>query len=223
MPLIVYRNSPHYRALRFLKLFSENNMALQRYYGCYRNYQNWFKSVIPDLVKLAKRLSKVEHIDDSNNKKSKRCWHVCCRIMSDVKTACCEELDRNKLFVFQEIVKQLYAFNREMSILLCYIVSDILQDKRLNYLTERSPQLEESKLRVFFGVFFGKVKVSLFPPKNLSFYLSMFSAQCICARSNPRKRLLTTSGFIQILVQKLRIPLIFGRIHPKHFGNLLFK
>jgi len=205
------------KTLRFLTIYCKQCSSLIRAYGA--SYRIWFAHFIPDLIELGKRMSKVPHMRNKN-KKSRRYKRVCCKIMWHLLFQFRYEREKGTIIVFDKLVERLYAFDREMAFLLCDIVSDIVQDPRFKHIV---PEGYEPELRIFFGVFFGKVKVSLFPPKNLSFYLSMFSAQCICARSNPRKRLLTTSGFIQILVRKFFISHIFARINPKYLENLLLK
>jgi len=205
------------KTLRFLTIYCKQYSSLIRAYGA--SYWIWFAHFIPDLIELGKRMSKVPHMRNKN-KKSRRYKRVCCNIMWHLLFQFRYEREKGTIIVFDKLVERLYAFDREMAFLLCDIVSDIVQDPRFKHIV---PEGYDPELRVFFWVFFGKVKVSLFPPKNLSFYLSMFSAQCICAQSNPRKRLLTTSGWVNKLLLKFGIQMIFRGRNPNDYRPLLLK
>lgn len=191
-----------------------------QYYGGHVSYRTWFESIIPDLIELGKRLSKVRH-KKTKNKKARKCMHDCYCIMLDIVRCYSRILQESGVIRFEQLVQRLYGFDREMALLLRNIVFDIVRDERFKHLTQSSPT---SQLRLFFGIFFGKWIVSSFStPKNLYFYLNIFSAQCICAQSNPRKRLLTTSGWVNKLLLKFGIHMIFRGRNPNDYRPLLLK
>ena len=207
-----YRATDRYlRIWRFLKLYSEKYPSLVQYYGGYVSYHTWFESIIPDLIELGKTLSKVRH-KTNKNKKSRRCIRVCYSIMLWMMMRYSSILQESGVIRFEQLVQKLYGFDQEMALLLRNIVFDIVRDERFKHLTQ---SIHTSQLRLFFGIFFGKWIVSSFStPKNLSFYLNIFSAQCICAQSNPRKRLLTTSGWVNKLLLKFGSQMIFRGRNP---------
>jgi hypothetical protein len=194
------------RVREFLMLYSEKYSRLVWWYrnsGSFSN-QPWFGSIILSLVELGKRLSKVDHTT-CGRKKSRRCMNACTGIMFSMMREYSHILKENG-FRFDQLVQKLYGFDRRMALLLCNIAFDIVLDQRFKHLLAIASQCDLD----LWSVFFGKVKPSPFTfPKNLSFYLRFFSAQCICAQSNPRKRLLTNSGFANILIRKFGILQIF--------------
>ena len=208
------------RVIYFKKLYSENFPRLIQFYRNGRSFsyhpRNW--SIIQNLVELGKRLSKVDH-KTCGRKKSRRCIRACKSIMFYMMITYSRIL-KEKVVRFDQIVQGLYGFSQEMALLLCNIAFDIVLDQRFKHLLAIASQVSLD----LWSVFFGKVKVSSFTfPKNLSFYLNLVSAQCICARSNPRKRLLTSSGFVNILILKFGIQRIFPKRNPNNNRKLLFK
>jgi hypothetical protein len=206
------------RVLRFLKLYSEKYPSLVQYYGGYVSYRTWFESIIPDLIQLGKRLSKVRH-KKTKNKKARRCMHVCYCIMLWMMMSYSSILKTNGVICFDQMVQRLYGFDPEMALLLRNIVFDIVLDQRFKDLVPLSG-------RASLWIFFGKETVSSFSfPKNLSFYLKdeTFFQYIIFAKLNPRKRLLTTSGWIKLLIRKFGIQTIVQRRKPDDYRKLVFK
>lgn len=209
------------KVINFKKLCSENFDQLIDSFknGRSFSYPSRIWSIIHNLLELGKRLSKVDH-KTCGRKKSKRCINACKSIMFWMMTVYSNIL-KEKVVYFDQIVQVLYGFSQEMALLLCNIAFDIVLDQRFKQLLAIASEVSLD----LWSVFFGKVKVSSFTfPKRLYFYLNLFSIQCICARSNPRKRLLTTSGFVNILIHKFGIQRIFPkRRNPNNNRKLLFK
>jgi hypothetical protein len=210
--------NPIYRVRQFMMLYSKNFSRLGDFYRVRFPNQPWFGSIILDLVELGKRLSKVDH-KTCGRKKKRRCIHACSKIMFSMMLEYSRIL-KERVNHFHQFVQRLYGFSKKMGLLLCNIAFDIVLDQRFKHLLAIARECDLD----LWSVFFGKVKVSSFTfPKKLSFYLNLFSTQCICARSNPRKRLLTTSGFVNILIRKFDIQQIFPKINPNDNRTLLFK
>lgn len=210
--------NPIYRVRQFMMLYSKNFSRLGNFYRDRFPNQPWFGSIILDLVELGKRLSKVDH-KTCGRKKKRRCMNACRKIMFSMMLEYSRIL-KQRVNRFDNFVQRLYGFSKKMGLLLCNIAFDIVLDQRFKHLLAIARECDLD----LWSVFFGKVKVSSFTfPKKLSFYLNLFSTQCICARSNPRKRLLTTSGFVNILIRKFDIQQIFPKINPNDNRTLLFK
>jgi len=209
------------RKVRYFKeLYNKNFPRLIQFFRNGRSfcYPSRISSIIHNLLELGKRLSKVDH-KTCGRKKSRRCIRTCKSIMFSMMITYTRILEE-KVVHFDQIVQVLYGFSQEMALLLCNIAFDIVLDQRFKYLLAIASQVSLD----LWSVFFGKVKVSSFTfPKNLYFYLNLFSIQCICARSNPRKRLLTTSGFVDILIRKFGIQRISPKRNPINNRKLLFK
>lgn len=208
------------RVIYFKKLYSENFPRLIQFYrngwGSF-SYQSRNWSIIHNLVELGKRLSKIDH-KTCGRKKSKRCINACKSIMFSMMMAYSHNL-KVKVVRFDQIVQGLYGFSQEMALLLCNIAFDIVLDQRFKDLVPLSG-------RASLWIFFGKETVSSFSfPKNLSFYLKdeTFFQYIIFAKLNPRKRLLTTSGWIKLLIRKFGIQTIFQRRKPDDYRKLVFK
>lgn len=206
------------RVRQFMNLYSENFYRLGNFYRIRFPNQPWFGSIILDLVELGKRLSKVDY-ENSGRKKLRRCMNACGKIMYSMMLEYSRIL-KVRVVRFDQLVQRLYGFSKKMALLLCNIAFDIVLDQRFKHLLEIASQCDLD----LWSVFFGKVKVSSFTfPKKLSFYLNLFSTQCICARSNPRKRLLISSGFVNIFIRKFDIQKIFPKRNPNDNRTLLFK
>jgi hypothetical protein len=235
------------RVWQFMKLYSKNFSRLGNFYRvCFPN-QPWFGSIILELVELGKRLSKVDY-ETPGRKKKRRCMKACCKIMFSMMLEYSRIL-KEKVVRFDNFVQRLYGFSQEMALLLCNITFDIVQDQHFEHLLSIASQCDLDLWGILFGkvkvtfytfpnllaiasqckldlwsVFSGKVEVTSFTfPENPSFYLNLVFAQCICARSNPRKRLLTTSGFVNMIVRKFDIQQIFPKRNPNDNRTLLFK
>ena len=212
-------NSRIRRVRQFMMLYSKNFPRLGKFYrDCFPN-QPWFGSIILDLVELGKRLSKVDH-KTCGRKKKRRCMNACRKIMFSMMIEYSRIL-KERVIHFHQFVQRLYGFSKKMALLLCNITFDIVQDQRFEHLLAIARECDLDR----WGVLFGKVKVSSFfnPPKNPYFYLIFFSIQCIHARSNPRKRLLTTLGFVNMIVRKFDIQQIFPKRKPVDYRPLLVK
>ncbi len=192
------------KILSFLTIYCNQHYYLVLDYGAY--YRILFEPFILNLIKLGKRMSKMGLIPHEN-KKYRRYMHACKRIMFDLMAAYSQVLATNgTMIVFDKLVQRLYVFHPKMALLLCNIVQDILHHPLLGHVMLRKYGYEretEVFFRNFFRIFFEKVTILPFPQKNLSFYHGMF--QYICAQSKQRKHFLTISGFMHILVRKLRI------------------
>lgn len=209
----------NHRVCDFKKFYSENFPSLIRFYrnGRSFSYQSRSWSIIHNLVELGKRLSKFDH-KTCGRKKSKRCINACKSIMFSMMILYSHIL-KEKVVRFDQIVQGLYGFDPEMALLLRNIVFDIVLDQRFKDLVPLSG-------RASLWIFFGKETVSSFSfPKNLSFYLKdeTFFQYIIFAKLNPRKRLLTTSGWIKLLIRKFGIQMIFQRRKPDDYRKLVFK
>ena len=211
------------RIVEFMQLYSENYRGYVTFFYDSFSKESWIRSIIQDLVELGKRLSKVDP-KKCGRKKSRRCIHACYSIMFGILSNYAS-ISKESMIRFDQFMQKLYGFSKKMALLLCNIAFDIVQDQRFKHLLEVASKrgLDRDLLSIF-SIFFGKVKLSAFAfPKNLSFYITLFSAQCICARSNPRKRLLTTSGFVNILIRKFDIQQIFPKRNPNDNRKRLFK
>ena len=143
------------------------------------------------------------------------CYSIMLRMMMRYSSI----LKTNGVICFDQMVQRLYGFDPEMALLLRNIVFDIVLDQRFKDLVPLSG-------RASLWIFFGKETVSSFSfPKNLSFYLKdeTFFQYIIFAKLNPRKRLLTTSGWIKLLIRKFGIQTIFQRRKPDYYRKLVFK
>ena len=213
------------QAIRFLKMYSENYQKLIAFYNQFGSnpgsYWDWFGLIVPDLVQIGKVLSKVKPIK-THNKKARRCIHVCLCIMLSNIFGFKRILEKNKDVCFERMVQRLYAFEPQMALLLTDIVLEVLHDPRLKDFVPLSG-------RALMWRFFGKntLMTSNFP-SNIPFYpfylkdVTLFQVIFFLGLV-PRKRLLTTFGWIRLLMRKLRIRMFFQKEQMSFFlRKLLF-
>ena len=181
-----------FRVKGFQAFYSMNYHALIKHYP--DSFDDWFREPIQEtLIPLAKKLQK----DSKKEKKfiSKRgekflsdCW---CYMLTFTMHAKKEAVN------FDQLVGKLYRFDQTNALLLSDILFGIVFDPRFNLLVHRDISVTPE----FWSFFFGRVKVSSL--RKNPFFLKLFAVQCICVNTNPRQRLLTTSGFVNILIRNL--------------------
>lgn len=208
-------------AIHFLKMYSENFPELIAFYNQSGSYWDWFGLIVPDLVQIGKLLSKVRP-KKTHNKKARRCIHVCFCIMLSNIFEFKRILEKNRDVCFERMVQRLYAFEPQMALLLTDIVVEILHDPRLR-------DFVPLRGRALMWRFFGKntLMPSYFPSnvpfypfylKDVTFFQVIFFLGMV-----PRKRLLTTFGWIKLLMHKSRIRMFFQREQMSFFlRKLLF-
>jgi len=185
------------------------------------SYWDLFGLIVPVLVQIGKVLSKVMP-KRTRNKKARHCIHVCFCIMLDNIFRFKRILEKNRDVCFEKMVQRLYAFDPQMALLLTDIVLEVLHDPRLKDFVPLSG-------RALMWRFFGKntLMTSNFPSnipfypfylKDVTFFQVIFFLGLV-----PRKRLLTTFGWIRLLIHKLRIRMFFQKEQMSFFlRKLLF-